>query len=72
MNLKYNRLKDKNIQHHCPRCGSKKIMDYGNTFDCKICNLEFEKGDFEILEDEEDILAISEKLAFTQHLNKFE
>ncbi len=62
-------LKYKNIQYHCPRCGSEKIMDYGNTFDCTICNLEFEKEDFELFEDQMDILAISEKLAFTRILN---
>ncbi len=44
-------------------------MDYGNTFDCTIFNLEFEKQDFEFVDDKEEILAISEKLAFTRILN---
>ncbi len=65
----YMNLKTKNRQYYCPRCGSKKIMDYGNTFDCTICNLEFEKEDFEFVDDKEEILAISEKLAFTRILN---
>lgn len=47
---------------HCPRCKNKKIIDYGDTFDCPICNLEFEKKDLETFEDESNILSIEEKL----------
>jgi len=50
------------MTYHCPRCKSEKIIDYGTTFDCPICNLEFEKEDFELY-DEENILSINEKLA---------
>ena len=50
------------MPYHCPRCKNEKIIDYGITFDCPICNLEFEKKDFELY-DEENILSISEKLA---------
>ncbi|MBD3338036.1 MAG: hypothetical protein GF353_02935 [Candidatus Lokiarchaeota archaeon] len=47
--------------YHCPRCGSEDIVDYGETFDCKHCVLEFEKKDFDLIEDEANILAIEEK-----------
>ena len=54
---------------HCPRCKNKKIIDYGDTFDCPICNLEFEKKDFELFDDESEILAIQEKLEVIKVLN---
>jgi len=47
---------------HCPRCKNEKIIDYGETFDCPICNLEFEKKDLELYDDESNILSIEEKL----------
>jgi uncharacterized Zn finger protein (UPF0148 family) len=47
---------------HCPRCKNKKIIDYGDSFDCPICNQEFEKKDFDLY-DEEDILSVEEKKA---------
>ena len=53
---------------HCPRCKNKKIIDYGDTFDCPLCNLEFEKKDFELFDDESDILAIEEKLEIVKIL----
>ncbi len=48
----------------CPRCKKRKIVDYGETFDCRNCELEFDKS--EVLaakskEDLENILAIEEK-----------
>ncbi|MFX0072078.1 MAG: hypothetical protein ACFFAO_13400 [Candidatus Hermodarchaeota archaeon] len=48
-------------QYHCPRCGTKNIIDYEDTIECPRCRLEFEKSDFENFEDE-DILSIEEKL----------
>jgi len=48
------------MTYHCPRCKNEKIIDYGDTFDCPICKLEFEKKDFELYE-EENILSINEK-----------
>ena len=53
---------------HCPRCKSKKVIDYGDTFDCPICNLEFEKKDFKLFDDESDILAIEEKVEIVKVL----
>ena len=47
--------------YHCPRCKSTEIYDYGERFDCMKCILEFEKKDFETLDDE-DILSTQEKL----------
>ena len=49
-------------RYHCPRCGSKKIIEYDDSFDCPICQLEFEKADCDRLEDDTDILSIEEKL----------
>ena len=54
---------------HCPRCKNEKTIDYGDTFDCPLCNLEFEKKDFEIFDDEDDILSIEEKLGIVKVLN---
>jgi ribosomal protein S27AE len=48
-------------KYHCPRCKSSKIYDYEERFDCMKCLLEFEKKDFETLDDE-DILSTQEKL----------
>ena len=47
---------------HCPRCQSDKLIDYGDTFDCLVCKLEFEKKDLELYDDESEILSIEEKL----------
>ncbi|MFX1337755.1 MAG: hypothetical protein ACFFDK_04030 [Promethearchaeota archaeon] len=47
---------------HCPRCKNKRIIDYGDTFDCPLCHLEFEKKDFALFDDESNILSIEEKL----------
>ena len=46
---------------HCPRCKNEKIIDYGESFDCPICRLEFEKKDFDKY-DEENILSVEEKM----------
>ena len=51
-----------NKELHCPRCKNNKIIDYGDTFDCLICKLEFEKKDLELYDDESAILSIEEKL----------
>ncbi len=50
------------MTYRCPRCKNEKIIDYGTTFDCPNCKLEFEKKDFELYE-EENILSINEKSA---------
>jgi uncharacterized Zn finger protein (UPF0148 family) len=47
-------------EYHCPRCKTKKILEYEKTLFCPICELRFEKKDFEIFDDDQ-ILAISEK-----------
>jgi hypothetical protein len=56
--------------YYCPRCGCKEIVEYDNSFDCTICKdkggipLEFDKEDFDIIEDKTNILSVQEKLAF--------
>ena len=51
--------------YHCPRCGTERIKDYGDSFDCPICNSEFEKADCDRHEDDDSaILAIEEKINF--------
>ena len=57
-------------QYHCPRCGNTKIIDYTDSFDCPVCQLEFEKKDFDIIKDESKILSIEEKLGVTRELRK--
>lgn len=54
---------------YCPRCGSKDIIDYADTLDCPKCLLEFDKKDFEEIDDKAAILSIKEKLSI---LNVFE
>lgn len=57
----------KPIDLHCPRCRGKDLVIYEDSFDCLVCQLEFEKKDLILFEDE-DILSIEEKLAFTENL----
>jgi len=47
---------------YCPRCHGDELVEYGETFQCINCDLEFEKDDIDKFEDDE-ILSISEKLA---------
>ena len=56
-------------QYHCPRCKSTEIYDYGERFDCMKCLLEFEKKDFETLDDE-DILSVQGKLRIASLFKK--
>jgi hypothetical protein len=60
-------LKDENAIHVCPRCGNKRIIDYEESIECTVCQLEFEKTDIKVLE-ESQILAISEKLEFIRSI----
>ncbi len=53
----------------CPRCKGSKIIDMGDSIDCPDCRLEFEKADIKVLESDQ-ILAISEKLAFIRSIKK--
>ena len=57
-------------QYHCPRCGNIKIIDYPDSFDCPLCNLEFEKKDFDMIKEKSSILSIKEKLGVTRELKK--
>ena len=54
--------------YNCPRCGNPKIIDYGSSFDCPECDLEFEKVDFHRVVDESNILSVKEKLAFMKEI----
>jgi len=54
----------------CPRCESKRILDYGDTIECLDCKLEFEKEDIENIEDKSSILAVQEKKKFLDALKK--
>lgn len=55
----------------CPRCNEKKIIDYGKTFECINCKLEFDKVSFKLIEDKEDILAEEDKKAFGNTFSDF-
>jgi len=54
-------------KYHCPRCGNEDIVDYTESIDCPSCRLEFEKRDFDELEDSQ-ILAVEEKLGAVKGL----
>ena len=54
--------------YFCPRCGNLDIIDYDDTFDCPKCMLEFNKEDFDIVEDKSNVLSIQEKMAFIEVL----
>ncbi|MBD3341957.1 MAG: hypothetical protein GF353_22850 [Candidatus Lokiarchaeota archaeon] len=60
----------KKKEYYCPRCGSKDIVDYGDSFDCKHCVLEFDKKDFDQLPDKEDVLALEEKREIVHHFRE--
>ena len=49
----------------CPRCGMSKIIDLGETIECTVCKLEFDKEDIESYE-KDQILSIEEKIAFVK------
>ena len=57
-------------QYYCPRCGNTKIIDFADSFDCPVCQLEFEKKDFDTIKDKSKILSIEEKLGVTRELRK--
>jgi len=56
--------------YYCPRCGCKKIIEYDKSFDCPLCRdnkgmpLEFDKEDFNNIDDKSHVLSKQEKLAF--------
>ncbi|GAH56636.1 unnamed protein product, partial [marine sediment metagenome] len=50
-------------KYKCPRCGGENTIDYGETFECAKCLLEFYKEDIEAYE-KSNILAISELSGF--------
>ncbi len=52
-------MKNNLIKYKCPRCNGESTVDYGETFQCEKCLLEFYKEDMETYE-KKDILAISE------------
>ena len=54
--------------YYCPRCGNTEIIDYGDSFDCPICLREFEKKDFDTIEDKSKILSVEEKLGIIREL----
>ncbi len=57
----------------CPRCGNARVIDYDDSFECPECKLEFEKEDFEGVENEEDlknILSVQEKHEFLDAFRK--
>lgn len=53
--------------YQCPRCKSNKIINYEKTIQCVDCELEFDKEDLEILE-EDQILSSKEKVAFIRSI----
>ncbi|MCK4687945.1 MAG: hypothetical protein KAT66_07430 [Candidatus Lokiarchaeota archaeon] len=44
-----------NKEFRCPRCGSSSLINYGKTFECTNCHLEFYKELDEDIEDENRI-----------------
>ncbi len=62
------------VQYYCPRCGRKDIIKYDKSFNCPECKdekgmpLEFDKEDFNTIEDKSNILSVQEKLAFIKEL----
>ena len=42
-------------ENKCPQCGSSNLIDYGETFECANCHLEFYKEFDEDIEDENRI-----------------
>ncbi len=57
--------------YFCPRCGSQNIVNYDDSFECSECRLEFDKKDFDEIEDKSCILSIEEKLGIVEVLKKF-
>jgi len=54
----------KKKRYYCPRCGTSEVVENPTSFDCAKCQLEFDKRDFESIEDKSSILSIKEKLDF--------
>lgn len=71
MTLEVKILEDK--KYRCPRCGSREeIIGHDDFIGCMSCDLEFDKSDLEMF-DEEDILARSEKQGIIKVLlNEFQ
>ena len=59
-----------NFQFKCPRCKDDYIITYEKTLDCVICGLEFEKVDFKLIKDLDDILSIEEKKGILQGIEE--
>ncbi len=63
------------MPYYCPRCGNKKIIEYSKSFDCPKCldnegfPHEFDKEDFDKIEDKSETMSVREKLAL---LNVFD
>ena len=57
-----------NSKYFCPRCGSKEVFLYEDSFDCVKCLQEFSVQDFEMVLKgdlrKDEILTIQEKMAF--------
>lgn len=62
------------VKFFCPRCGCRDIIEYDKSFNCPECKdqkampLEFDKEDFNTIEDKSNILSVQEKLAFIKEL----
>ena len=54
--------------YHCPRCKKKYLLDVYDTVWCPICEIEFDKKDFELFDDEENILTVDEKVGFIKKM----
>lgn len=46
-------------KYYCPRCKTKKVIEYTDSIECPHCLLEFDKNQIGIIPDK-DILAFSE------------
>ena len=48
---------------YCPRCKTKKVIEYVNSIECPDCLLEFDKKQIGVIPDK-DILAVTEMNSF--------
>jgi len=62
-------MKNKSIKYKCPCCNGNNIIDYGETFECVNCQLDFFKESLESYE-KINILAISELNAIAKIFEK--
>ncbi|MFX1426703.1 MAG: hypothetical protein ACFFBE_09645 [Promethearchaeota archaeon] len=56
-------------KYYCPRCKTKKIIEYENSIECPDCLLEFDKNNIGVIPDK-DILAFTEMNSFIENIDE--